>query len=92
LGGWRVARVLGGCGRPRWSGVLGGQVAADRVEVDQRGGPGDLQAGLAGADVAAFACFVAVCEQAEQPLNARAGAPEVLGRDRVIERSASGDQ
>ena len=42
------------------SGGLGGQVAGDRVEVDQCGGPGGLQAGLGASEVAALAGAVAV--------------------------------
>ena len=64
----------------------------DRVEVDQGGGPGGLQAGFAGAEVAALAGAVAVGEQAEQPLDARPGAAQVLGGVGIIERLAGGDQ
>ena len=44
------------------------------------------------ADVAALAGAVAVGEQAEQALDPRAGAAQVLGGGRVVERLAGGDQ
>ena len=74
------------------SGGVGGEVAGDGVEVDQGGGPGGLQSGFGASDVAAFAGAVAVGEQAEQPLDARAGAAQVLGGVGVVERLAGGDQ
>ena len=71
---------------------LGGELAADRVEVDQGGGPGGLQSGFGAADVAALAGAVAVGEQAEQPLDPWSGAAEMLGGGWVFERLAGGEQ
>jgi hypothetical protein len=71
---------------------LCGEVAADRVEVDQSGGPGSLQSGLRGSEVAALAGAVTSGEQAEQPLDPGPGASQVLGRDGIVEGLAGGDQ
>ena len=64
----------------------------DRVEIDQGGGPGGLEAGFRRPQVAGFAGFVAVGEQAEQPLDPRPGAAQVFGGLRVVQGLAGGDQ
>src|SRR4051794_12730481 len=79
------AALVGGSGRR-------GEAASDRVEVDQRGGPGGLQSSFGAAEVAAFAGAVAVSKQAEQPLDPRSGAAQVLGGGGVLEGLAGGDQ
>jgi hypothetical protein len=71
---------------------VGGEVAADRVQVDQRGGPCGLQSCLSAADVAALAGAVAGGEQPEQPLDPRPGAAQVFGGRWVGEGLAGGDQ
>jgi hypothetical protein len=79
-----------GVGGLSWglSGWLGGEVAADRVEVDQSGGPGGLQSGFGACDVAALAGAVVSGEQAEQPLDPRPRSAQVFGGVGVGECSA----
>ena len=67
-------------------GRLSGQLAGDRVEVDQRCGPRGLQSGLRAADVAGLASAVPMREQAQEPLDPRSCASEVLGGGRIGER------
>ena len=55
---WRV--LLGG---------LGSQGGADRVEVDEDGGPEGLEGGFSAAEIATFASVVAVNDQREQSLD-----------------------
>ena len=73
-----------------WLGGLGGQSAGDRVQVDQRGGPCGLHPGFRAPDIAALAGTVAMREQPEEPLDPRAGTPEMLGGGGVRERLAAG--
>src|SRR5688500_15005084 len=94
IGRMRSVRSVIGVGEPvagPFSG-LGGEVAADRVEVDQGGGPGGLQSCLGASDVAALAGAVAAGEQAEQPLDAGPGSAQVFGGVGVGECLAGGDQ
>src|SRR5215211_6640733 len=67
-------------------------MAPDRVQIDECGGPGGLQLGLPAAQVAALARPIAVREQAEQALDARARAAQVLGGVGIVERLTRGDQ
>ena len=57
---------------------LGPEGGSDRVEVDKNGGPDGLEGGFSSSEVAAFARFVAVDDESEQALDARAGAVQVL--------------
>jgi hypothetical protein len=83
VGGWGLRSVSGG---------LDCQTVGDRVEVDEGGGPGGLQTCFGAPDVPALAGPVTVSEQAEQPLDPRPGAAQVLGYVWIIERSFRGDQ
>ena len=51
---------------------------SDRVEVDEDCGPDGLERRFSSAEVAALASVVAVDDESEQPLDARAGAVQVL--------------
>jgi hypothetical protein len=67
---------------------FGREPVGDRVQVDQGGRPEGLQSGLGGTDVAGFSGAVAVDEQAQEPLDPRPGAAQVLGGVWVVERLA----
>src|SRR3954452_3673640 len=84
-----ICRSGGSSIQPR-SGRLASQRGADRVQVDQDGGPDGLEFGFAAAAVAAGAGVLAIGHQAEQPLDAWSGALEVLVLDGVGERLQCG--
>ena len=84
-------------GEMRWLGsgsscALAHQSVADRIEVHQRSCPFGLEPRFLAADVPTFPRSIAVCEQAEEPLDPWAGSAQVLRRGGVSERVAAGDQ
>ena len=71
---------------------MGGELVADRVEVDEGSGPCGLQSGLGAADVATLAGVVAVREESEQPFDPWPGAPQMLSGGGVLKCLPRGDQ